>query len=106
MGAAPKFGAGYKAPNISNMKGAKNKSMKTIKNAGGKIVRGIRQRTQSTGGDGTSSSTQEMLIMSTRGMSEVENQKQEPTVQAVTEFNSVFRVMPVQEAGEDVEPLL
>lgn len=84
------------------MKGAKNAGMKQIKNARGMIARGIagRQRGERR------ASAHDMLIMSTRGLTEaVGTQKREPTVQAVTEFNHVFKVMPIL-SSDNPEPLL
>lgn len=89
------------------MKGAKVASMKKIKNARGMIARGITAGLQRGHGAEAErrTTTQAMLMMSTRGLTGVESQKRDPTVQAVTEFNSVFRVMPVS-SDEDSEPLL
>jgi hypothetical protein len=89
------------------MKGAKNASMKTIKNARGRIARGIasRQRGQGLSREERRASTHDMLMRSTRGIAEEVTEKREPTVQVVTEFNHVFKVMPVP-STEGAEPLL
>lgn len=89
------------------MKDAKVAGMKKIKNARGIIVRGINAGLQRSHGAEAQrrKSTQAMLMMSTRGLSGGESQKRDPTVQAVTELNSTYRVMPVQ-LGDDSEPLL
>jgi hypothetical protein len=87
------------------MKDAKVAGMKKIKNARGIIARGINAGLQRGHDAQRRKSTQAMLMMSTRGITGVESQKRDPTVQAVTELNSVYRVMPV-ESGENGEPLL
>jgi hypothetical protein len=87
------------------MKEAKNAGMKRIQDARGMLAN-MRQRGQHTENDlERRTTTHAMLMMSTRGLSDAGNQKRDPTVQAVTELNSVFRVMPVS-SSENAEPLL
>lgn len=87
------------------MKGAKIAGMKKIQNARGIIARGMRQRGQGEENEDRRTSTHAMLMMSTRGLAGIAHEKREPTVQAITELNSAFRVMPVP-ATEGAEPLL
>ena len=82
--------------------------MKEAPKAGLKKARGmlanIRQRGQTTPDDDRRNTTEAMLIVSTRGLPK-HGDKRDLKVHAVTELNSIFRVMPAASSrGED--PLL
>jgi len=82
--------------------------MKEAPKAGLKKARGmlanIRYRGQTTSDDDRRNTTEAMVIMSTRGIQR-DGEKKDLKVQAVTELNSVFRVMPVPSRKAD-DPLL
>jgi hypothetical protein len=68
------------------------------------ILANIRQRGQTTRDDDRRNTTEAMLMMSTRGFPSY-GEKKDLKVHAVTELNSVFRVMPISaQVGRD--PLL
>jgi PH domain len=82
--------------------------MKEAPKAGLKKARGmlanIRYRGQTSNDDDRRNTTEAMVMMSTRGLPS-ECGKRDPKVHAVTELNSVYRVMPVPSKGGD-DPLL
>lgn len=78
--------AGQKAKHSLAKKRAKDGPMKVIRSGAGLFARGVR------GNSDESEITNDMLVTSTRNLNAFESEKREPTVQAVVEMNSTFKV--------------
>ena len=79
--------------------------MKSFRTGAGMFIRGKRGNSGSEGNIGRRP-TNDMLISSTRNLNDL-SEKREPTVQAVVEMNSTFKVMSIDpntdcEHGEDI----
>ncbi len=81
-----------KAQNTLAKKREKGARIKSIRTGAGLFIRGVRGNTEE--------STNDMLVTSTRNLN-AEEEKKEPTVQAVVEMNSTFKVKSKESSSEE-----
>jgi hypothetical protein len=87
---------------MKRARNAKDAGMKSIRSGAGMFIRGVRRNPSSDSfPGGRRRPTQDMLSSSTRNMAQ--NEKREPTVQAIVEMNSVFKVVWRASSDEEKE---
>ena len=90
------------AEGMKRARNAKDAGMKSIRSGAGMFIRGVRRNPSSDSfPDGRRRPTQDMLSSSTRNMTA--NEKREPTVQAVVELNSIFKVVTKESSDGEKE---